>query len=200
MKGGGVNLAVRPFANQAPVLRVAVLLAIAAVVLLVVNVSSYRAYFSGAGQEARQRLEEIDGQLRALHEEFEALRGELADFDLETLNSQVEFLNHRIAERSFNWSRLFEDLGEVLPANVRIERLQPRIGDGRTVQLTLQGYARSEEGLLELIDAMFAHERFQQPSPSRESEREGQQQFNLSVVYLPHAGEPVVVAAGEDEE
>ena len=78
----------------------------------------------------------------------------------------------------------------MLPADVRLKRLTPRVHGAGSVLLTLEGYARDDEGLLDLIDAMFAHERFRQPSPSRESDREGQQQFNLSVIYLlPVTGE-----------
>jgi len=198
MKSDGLNLAARPFSNQAPVLRVAVSLAVVAVALLVFNITSYRGYFSGSGQEARQQLVEIDGGIRALDEELTALQGELEGFDLEALNLQVGFLNLRIAERTFTWSRLFEDLGEVLPNDVRLQRLSPRVvGVGR-VKLTIQGFARDDEGLLKLIDAMFAHDRFGQPSPSRESDREGQRQFNLSVIYLPLTA--AETERGEDPE
>ena len=76
----------------------------------------------------------------------------------------------------------------------------PRVGSSGVVELTLQGYARDEDGLLELLDAMFAHERFRQPSPSREAEREGQQQFVLSVLYLPlPAGSPADVEDDVDD-
>jgi Tfp pilus assembly protein PilN len=208
MSDGNLNLATRPFTNDAPVVRVAVLLGIAAVALLALNLSLYGSYFSGAGQDAREELEVVEQRIRDLEGDLAGLQAELSGYDLEAHNEQVEFLNQKIAERTFGWSRLFEDLDAVLPATVRLERMAPRIGSRsarrgrREVSLTLQGYARTEDGLLELIDALFAHERFEDPSPSRIATRDGQQQFNLSVVYLPEAGDRPAApdAAAEEEE
>ena len=206
MSEESLNLASRPFANRAPVLRAAVLLGVVAVALLALNVALYRSYFSGAGQDAREELRAVEQQIRALEKELGILQDQLGGYDLEAHNRQVEFLNRKIAERTFGWSRLFEDLDAVLPPAVRLERLTPRISersrnaDLQTVSLELRGIARGEDGLLELIDALFEHERFRNPSPSRMSSRDGEQQFSLTVTYLPDAGGEAVEDArvGED--
>lgn len=195
MSDGHLNLASRPFANHAPVARTSVLLWIVAAALLVLNVSLYRGYFSGAGQEAREELRVVDRQIRDLEADLVSLQRELDGYDLEAQNEQVAFLNRKIAERTFGWSRLFEDLDTVLPADVRLERMAPRIQGREAVGLMLQGYARTEEDLLELIDALFAHPRFTNPSPTRMTSRDGQQQFGLTVTYLPGVGR-----AGDGEE
>ncbi len=189
MKSNTLNMARRPFANQAPVLRVGVLLAVLSLTLLLFNVERYRNYFSGRGKEARHQLTEIAGQMRSLDKELVALQRQLAGYDIGSLNTRIAFLNLRIRERVFGWGRLFEDLEAVIPADVRLLRLSPRQidggdGDGR-VALTIQGVARTEEGLLNLIDAMFDHRRFVDPSPDRQTERNNQHEFNLTVIYLP---------------
>lgn len=188
MRSSSLNLAQRPFSNQAPVKRLGVLMGALSLLLLLVNVISYRSYFAGAGESARVDLREVDRQIASLDAALVDLRRELGDYDLAAINSRVELLNLKIAERTFGWSRLFEDLAAVLPNDVRLQRLSPRLGGQGSrgaVLLTLQGVARSDEGLLGLIDALFAHPRFRDPNPSRETEREGQQQFSLSVIYLP---------------
>jgi Tfp pilus assembly protein PilN len=187
MRTRTLNLARRPFSNQAPVLRVGLLLAVLGLTLLFFNVQRYRNYFAGRGEAARNQLSEIDGRIRGLDRELEELQGELQQYDIEALNARVAFLNLRIQERVFGWSRLFEDLEAVVPTNVRLSRLSPRqLGEsGSAVALAIQGVAQSEEGLLNLVDALFAHERFRNPNPSRQAERRNQHEFTLSVLYLP---------------
>lgn len=203
MRSSSLNLAQRPFSNQAPVMRAGVLLGALGLLLLVVNVISYRSYFAGAGEEARSELREVERQIASLDAALVELRRELGDYDLEAINSQVSLLNLKIAERTFGWSRLFEDLAVVLPKDVRLQRLTPRLagqGGRGAVLLTLQGVARRDEGLLTLIDALFAHPRFRDPNPSRETEREGQQQFGLTVTYLPDEVVPSSATPGTAEE
>ena len=188
MRSNALNLARRPFVNQAPVLRVGALLATLALALLFFNAERYRSYFAGRGQEARNQLGEIAGRMRSLDRELADLQRELAQQDVESLNQRVAFLNLRIRERVFGWGRLFEDLEAVVPAEVRLSRLSPSQvgGDGDSyVELAIQGVARSEEGLLDLIDAMFDHQRFRDPSPGRQTERGNRHEFSLTVVYLP---------------
>jgi len=182
-----LNLARRPFVNQAPVLRVGVLLAVLALALFLVNVEKYRSYFAGRGEEARNQLSEIVGRIGSLDQELTELQRRLGQHDVESLNQQVAFLNLRIRERVFGWGRLFEHLEAVVPADVRLLRLSPRQVGGADgdVALAIHGVARSEEGLLDLIDAMFNHDRFRDPSPVRQTERSNRHEFSLTVLYLP---------------
>jgi Tfp pilus assembly protein PilN len=189
MRANTFNLARRPFANQAPVLRIGGLLALLAVLLLIMNVQRYRNYFAGQGEQARSQISEIDRRIESLDRQLVEQQRELAQYDVEALNQQVEFLNLRIRERTFGWSRLFQDLEAVTPADVRLERVSPRQAENDGVDaevlLTLSGVAKSEEGVLDFIDALFAHKRFINPDPASRAERDNQHDFSLSVTYLP---------------
>ena len=188
-----VNLASRPFSSQAPVLRVAVLLGLLGLVLLVANGKLYWSYFSASGEEARTELVALEERIAEIESERVRLDREIAGYDLASMDAQVEYLNLRIAERSFGWGRLFEDLGEVMPEDVRLERLSPRLGHFEAdtggvpvrVLLTIEGAARKDEALLDFIDALFEHPRFEDPDPSRESRRAGEMRFSLTVFYKP---------------
>lgn len=201
-----VNLASRPFSNQAPVLRVAIVLGLISLSLMVANVALYWSYFSGSGEEARVDLEAVEQRIAAVETELRELDRELATYDVGAMSSQVGYLNLRIAERAFPWSRLFEDLGEVLPREVRLERLSPRMGRFITTEegpsdvlLTLEGRARRDEAFLDLTDNLFAHPRFEKPDPSRQIRRDGELQFSLTVVYHPFgAGASEDAAEGEE--
>lgn len=208
----GLNLARRPFVNRRPVSRVTWILWALGGVCFLANVALYWNHVESLG-DRRGRLEELDQQTLAAREEIAQTDAELAGLDLDWQNVQVTYLNGRIAERTFGWSRLFDRLEEVLPRDVRLERLTPRLieadeettrrgsrasleGEER-VLLRLDGVARTGEAVLELVDNLFAHPAFADPSPTSESRRQNGLEigFNLTVVYLPD-----VVAAEEGPE
>lgn len=198
-----VNLAARPFVNHAPVKRLALLAWVVAVAVTAVTVALYWGYFAASAEEARSELTATTARIAELEEELARLEVQLAGTDLAAMNSEVAFLNHRIARRTFGWSRLFDDLAEVLPADVRLQRLSPgleRAGEDRPrrVLLGIDGAARRDEALLELIDNMFRHPRFDDPNPESEVRRDGELRFSLSVKYLP-TDEPIAAPRGVTE-
>ena len=191
-----VNLAGRPFRNTRPVARVTVLLWAVGLGLLALNISRYLDYYSGTSDEALQRLDLVERGIAQERDQSGQLDSRLARLDLERQNLEVAFLNQQIAERAFSWSRLFDDLGEVLPRNVRLQRLTPRVsirsGEGDVasdrVVLDLDGTARSDEDVLELVDALFAHQSFRNPNLTREARRPQGTVFIMEVTYLPEGG------------
>jgi len=117
----------------------------------------------------------------------------------------VEFLNDVIAERTFSWSLLFDRLAEVMPNDVRLNRLAPSglvDKEGRDiyetqaqaqgpqrdnrVTLTISGEAKSDEVIYRFVDNLFAHPAFEDPDISRESLADnGLVKFEIKVMYLP---------------
>ncbi|MDX1632558.1 MAG: hypothetical protein R3234_11885, partial [Thermoanaerobaculia bacterium] len=120
-----LNLARRPFANTRPVVRVSILLWTVGIVLACINLWLYGRSLSGM-EHLEERLETTEKQIlreeSRLAEAEEALRG----MNLRDQNAEALYLNARIAERSFPWSRLFDHLAEVLPREVRLQSLSPR--------------------------------------------------------------------------
>lgn len=201
MRSIDVNLARRPFVNQRPVTRLAWLLWGLGLVLLAVNVINYRAYFSGSDerQEELAALEEQIGQHRS---EIDRLEESLRSMSLAQQNDQVEFLNRKIAERTFSWSHLFDQLEEVLPADVRLSSLTPAIAElaerrtpgaeedageriGDRVRMRIVAVAKSVDAQLEFVDNLFAHPSFEKPRLSSDTQDSGASRFNLAVNYLP---------------
>lgn len=196
-----VNLARRAFVNSRPVRRATVLLWVLGALVLGADVWLYRSYFVGSSEKAR-RLAEVEEAIAGEHQRIAALEARLSGMNLAQQNQTVEFLNRKIGERSFAWSQLFDDLTEVLPQDVRLERLDPEgAGDRRrqglaggaaadggppAVTLVITGEARNDEALLALLDALFDHPAFHDPNPQREARSEGSMlRFDLTVGYLP---------------
>lgn len=200
------NLAARPFVNRRPLHRVAIAAWILGGLLAVFDAGVFWRYASGEGRR-QQRTGELEESLAAERARIDAAVDVLAAIDLEWQSEQVRFVNLKADQQSFSWSRLFDQLAEVLPDGVRLARLNPgsrRVdarrltleGDGsalpRRVTLTMGGAARDSEALYEFVDALFAHPAFERPDLENERERE-EVEFSLSAVYLPGAAP----AAGE---
>lgn len=211
-----LNLASEPFVNRRPLVRLSVLLWIAGIVLLAVNAWLFRDFLVGRG-DVHARLQETRESIEMEERRIAALTEELASFDLAAQNEQVRYLNQRIAQRRFSWSRLFDRLAEVLPQDVRLRTLAPNTGRddrGRTTQrsdgpplargqvlLSIRGEARSDEAVLELVDALFADPAFEHPNLSRQATTDrGLVEFQLDAVYnAPELPAEEVVPAGEGE-
>lgn len=205
MNGGYLNLARRPFLNTRPVNRLSLALWLLGAVLLLGNVTLFWSYLSGS-TEKRADLARMEEQIEHERREVSRLDARLAGLDLRQQNEQVEYLNRKIAERTFSWSLLFDQLAEVLPNDVRLIQLQPApIGSDERpgvrasrrrgqplssdrVRLIIQGEARSDEALLQFIDNLFAHRAFDNPDLAQESRSEDNQnrvRFDVRVTYLP---------------
>jgi Tfp pilus assembly protein PilN len=199
MKSAQLNLAREPFVNFRPIRRLTWILWVIAALLLTANTVFYWRFFSG--QEHRtDLLEELEAGIAREQAEIARLEQELDGLDLDAQNQRAVFLNSRISQRIFSWSHLFDRLAEVLPEDVHLNRVSPRIdwsgSAGRSgkstaaaderVHLGVTGVAKSDTALLALIDGLFSHPSFVRPDLSREARKSQQQfDFSLDVIYLP---------------
>jgi Tfp pilus assembly protein PilN len=208
-----INLAARPFVNERPVRRAALLLLVGGLLLAAANGWIYSRYVLQRTASAGE-LERVEAAIESEERQVARLAAELAAADLTQQNRLVEFLNQRIAERTFGWSVLFDRLEDLLPRDVRLVSLTPREAEGsqprrarpgerggaaggeQRFDLALVGVAREPEAVLELIDALFADAAFHDPDLHQESFRAGEVQFTLDVGYLPAVAEALVDAAG----
>lgn len=189
----GLNLASQPFVNSRPVRRLVLVLWCLSALLIAASLFFYTRHFSGQ-QSRRDHLAALTEQEGRELERLAELESELAGFDLNWQNRQVEFLNLRIAERVFPWSRLFDRLSEALPDPVRLTRLKPEIrlsgsagGAEETVRLEIKAEARNEEAMLEFIGELFEHPAFRNPNLASENRRAQSDvtEFDLTATYLP---------------
>ncbi|MEO8198563.1 MAG: PilN domain-containing protein, partial [Thermoanaerobaculia bacterium] len=193
------NLARAPFVNERPVRRLAVTLWV-----LFALVGGLAVWQSRASrQQSTTRLAELvrlNSEIVSARERAATLERELRSANLPAQNERTEFLNRRLAERSFSWSSLLESLTAVMPRGVRLVRLSPdgfasdrrrggaspRTAAATHVAIRISGEAEETEALLEFVDRLFQNPAFDRPSLSRESEKKDLKiQFELTVAYLP---------------
>jgi Tfp pilus assembly protein PilN len=211
-----LNLSRSPFVNRRPVNRLAIALWVVGGLLLVVSLVLIWSHRAGS-VEGRAELARVRAESAREVELARRLRDELASLELAEQNAHVDFLNQRIAQRAFPWSRLFEQLIEVLPSGVRLRSLFPGLGAeqsrrGRSratvldsrVRLSISAQAEDGEAMLEFIDRLFAHPAFDQPNLMRESREGSSIGFQLDVLYQPDlegaATEPAAEERAEQDE
>lgn len=206
-----LNLATRPFVNRRPIRRGGYFLWVLGLLLAVLNGFLYWDYLSGQGA-TESGLQGVIGELEEESRLLELARQGLEGFDTEELNQKIEFVNLRIQQRTFSWSRLFDVFAETLPGDIRLSSLTPKFRDrlGRAgsnlesdeVQLEISGEAKSSEALLEFLDRLFAHSAFDDLDLHREqvSAEEGVIDFAVSTRYSASAAGSAVAAGSAGSE
>lgn len=202
-----LNLSRRPFLNSRPVVRASLLLWVLGLLLLLGNVSLFWNYLSVSED---QRAEVVRGVEAIQRREAEArqLESRLDSINLEDLNERIRFLNTKIAERTFSWNLLLDHLAQVLPNDVRLNRLNPATGEqvrrsgqgsrsasrgpAREGQVTLEilGETRSDEALDRFVDNLYDHPTFEYPNLTRQEQLQesGIVRFEMIVQYVPGRG------------
>jgi Tfp pilus assembly protein PilN len=181
------NLASRPFLNTRPVWLVT--LAAGALALLLVS-ANVRLYFdsSQSHMELLLHREQLELEHRALEGDVRKSLDELDAVPWRRLASRVDNLNLILREHAFSWIVLLNDIEGVLPREVRLIKISPKVEKDGAI-LNIQGVARSREGMLDFMDNLIADPRFAKPLPSSEVPPEGGKTvgylFSLRVDYSP---------------
>lgn len=200
-----LNLARRPFLNSRPVVRVSLLLLLLGLALLAWNVVQFQRYLSESADK-RAQIDQGEREVARQQQAGDELQSQLGDLNLEQRNERVELLNEMIAERTFSWSLLLDRLADVLPNDVRLLRLTPRMDDReqgrarsrtsrtrnengeRQIPLVIQGESRNDEALNQFVDNLLGHPSFDYPNPTQEAradETSNLVTFDLNVKYIP---------------
>jgi Tfp pilus assembly protein PilN len=196
-----VNLARRPFANTRYIRRLGIALWIVGALLFAADGVLYWRSLFGIESKKEQRVA-LDRAIAEERERLAAADREIATIDLGRQNVESTYLNVRIAQRTFPWSALFDELAAVLPLRVRLFSLAPmspgRRGRGpaqrarqggeatpQRVYIQLTGVAESDEALLELLQNLFDSPAFEDPALPNELRQPQGIQFAMNAFFLP---------------
>jgi Tfp pilus assembly protein PilN len=145
------NLSTRPFYNERAVHAIALIVGLIVVALAgwqtirIVLLSKYKTELNAS--IARDKAES-DRQER----EAEQIRGKINQKELTVVVSAAKEANELIAQRTFSWTQLFNQLETTLPEDVMLTSIHPDFKDGvTTINLDIQG-RRSDD-----IDAFWEH-------------------------------------------
>jgi hypothetical protein len=178
------NLSTRPFYNERGVHAVAALVAAAVLavtawqVARVVRLSQYKTELNAAIKRDRMEAEIHTGQAQQIR------RG-LDQKQLTALAAAAKEANDLIAQRTFSWTQLFNQIEQTLPEDVMLMAVHPEIEDGIT-QLSMDVQGKSEE----VIEAFW--DRLEKTGQFRNAEwtsvnvtAEGYHRIAMTVLYSP---------------
>jgi type IV pilus assembly protein PilN len=103
-----------------------------------------------------------------------------------------QFLNDLFYRKAFSWTRVFEDLEQVMPPRVHVVSIQPELASDNELAIKLVVAGDSRERALELVRKMEASRHFQQTEIQQESAESGNTsnpadmvRFDISALYVP---------------
>ena len=166
-----VNLASEPFRRNRPILvasTAAGMLLLAALVML----ASLAFFERGEAAQTRLAIARVDDQLRTLTAEQARLEATLQRPENAAVLDKVQFINSLLYRKGISWTKIFSDLGGVIPHNVRLISIRPQVNARNQVVLDMVVGAQSQGPVIEMLKRM-----------------EGSPLFGATVVYnwLPPA-------------
>lgn len=179
-----VNLASRPFRKDRAVLVGALGICAALVATLGVLISLAMA--------DRAQSADVRGELSRLNRHIRAIQVEQAKVDAvlhqpdnaEVLERSV-FLNALLARKGISWTRIFSDLEEIVPYNVKIVQIRPSV-NGQVVSLDMAVASESPQPVIQLMQALGQSKIFSNPVPKTyqaPSQSEPLYHYQISVDY-----------------
>jgi hypothetical protein len=192
-----LNLASKPFSNRSlpwAVTSVVIFLSLVCLIFIV-----------RATRDANAKAHSIQNEINSLHQQEQTLRQQAEAVKNSLTAEQLQTLGaaHTLVDRKhFSWSRLFADLELALPGSVRVKRIAVRDvgtrGEQTLAELELTVIAKTPATVTEMIAQMDRAGVFQAELRSQNLQRgrgESGAEYELYVVYRPHAGSPVETAA-----
>lgn len=187
MKPIHLNLAARPYRDYRPVYAVVVALSLLSAFLMLNNIETYYRYIHET-KATRAKIAEVEEQARVEKAKEDTARQRVKGLDLAQLDQQTRFINAKLAERAFSWSRLLDELESILADDVRLMSVSPQFTVNGPIPLSMNFEAKSGDGMITTINRMNADPQFKNAFPSNETANDdGTYTFVLSVDYLPNA-------------
>jgi len=156
----GINLATQPYEDPREFwsrwgLAIAVL-AIFTVALIGWTVRSW----TNAGRD-RHYITELQDKIATQDRQRAEAQAFLDMASNRSTRDQSQFLNGLIQRKAFSWTRVFEDLEQVMPPNLHVASLRPEINEQGEMLLDMRVAGDSRAAAVELVHRMEGSKHFQ---------------------------------------
>jgi len=145
-----LNLASEPFRRDRPLLVGSAFAALLLILVLVLQVMTILREREVAA-EARQTLAGLNREVAQVNQKIAALEAGLRKPANAAVLERSAFLNILLLRKGISWTRLFSDLEEVFPHNVRLVTVRPMVTDASDVQLEMVVGAQAPEPVIQLL-------------------------------------------------
>lgn len=161
------NLARRPFLNTRPVWVVAAVAGLITIAMVIANARLYVVTDRELAERIERRAELTERHAELLHEVRNQVDA-LEHVPWKSLAARVDAANTILREGTFSWLELLDDVEQVMPYDVRITRIAPRV-DEEQVKLELEVVCKTRDDLLEFLQRLIDDPRFSEPTPRSET-------------------------------
>jgi type IV pilus assembly protein PilN len=145
-----INLASEPFRRDRPMVFATTLVAV-----LLTGVLGMLIYLAMAERErsaeSRQMLDRLERQLQAISAEEAKLQAVLREPENAEVLDRSVLLNSLLSRKGVSWTKIFSDLEEVTPYNVRLVQVRPQISPTNQVSLDMVVASQSVEPIREFL-------------------------------------------------
>jgi type IV pilus assembly protein PilN len=156
-----INLATQPYEDPRHFwVRWGGALAALAILTLVLVYSALAGWYT-AGKD-RALIRERQQQIADREREQETAQNLLNRPENRSIRDRSEFLNDAFERKAFSWTKVFEDLEQVMPARLHVVSIHPEMSSDHPLQLTLVVAGESRERALELVRNMEDSRHFRQ--------------------------------------
>jgi|SRR5215468_824404 len=146
-----LNLATKPLVSHRPFFVGSAAVGALASILFIVLAWHYLSVRK-ADAEFRARADKVEQEMARLESQKAELDRFFARPENHGVQDRAKFSNGVIVARSFNWTRMFMDLEQTLPAGAHVLRIEPKLGQGSVEVKFLVG-ASSQEAKIQLLKA-----------------------------------------------
>jgi len=111
-------------------------------------------------QRDRQEIGKLQGQIAAYDRERSQAEAMLNQPQNREMRQQSRFLNQLFERKAFSWTRVFEDLEQVMPAHLHVVSIHPGSAADNNVDLKLVVGGDSQDQALALVRKMEGSNHF----------------------------------------
>ena len=156
--------------------------------------------FERAGRD-RQQIAKLQAEIAAYDQERSQAEALLNQPQNRLLREQSQFFNALFEQKSFSWTRVFEDLERVMPAHLHVVSIRPDLTEDNNLKIKLVVGGDSREQALDLVRKMEDSNHFKETRINSEKTMENNAgamsanvdrvQFEIEASYTPasRAGE-----------
>jgi type IV pilus assembly protein PilN len=159
-----INLASQPFRRDRAIMAALAAAAVALVLTLGGLIYLYAADRAESA-ELRREVDRLDRQTAASGAEQARLEAILRKPENSTVMEDSVFINALLYHKGISWSRLFTDLENTVPYNVKLISLVPTINSRNVVVLDISVAAQDSKALVEFAMALERSAAFRDVSP-----------------------------------
>lgn len=185
-----INLATRPYEDSRQFWTYwgagLALLAIATALLLFMMLTGFM-----RARGDRTQITKLEEQIAKYDREKAQAEALLNQPQNRVIRDQSRFLNELFERKAFSWTRVFEDLEQVMPAHLRVVSIHPNVSADNNVTIKLVVGGDSQMQALDLVRKMENSQHFKQTRinsevASNDSSGSGDRvRFEIEAAYTP---------------